>query len=220
MQVQSQPGVIDLVFATADSASIQERVDALALFTSFKSDQQYDVHLTNNIPVVAAANSDFLARTFLKGKYPFTLQVTTVQNPVNFLRIERPFTFIFDQIRVFDNTTGQQLGFIRRNITFCSRKLTVFDADETTVLYTLYSGCCDIFTFHIEYGEGEGKTRVGDIKKVWAGLGKALLDADKFCVNFPPNCPPNHKAILFAATFLLDVVYFSRRKNDRRSNLF
>jgi len=53
------------------------------------------------------------------------------------------------------------------------------------------------------------KGEVGRIQKQWSGLLKEMFtDADNFGVEFPQSATSQEKALLLAATFIIDYLFF------------
>ncbi|CAG0901092.1 unnamed protein product [Darwinula stevensoni] len=60
--------------------------------------------------------------------------------------------------------------------------------------------------------KSEGGKAIGAIKKEWSGLFKEVLtDADHYGLTFSPELDVNVKALVFAAAFLIDFMFFSKR---------
>jgi len=56
------------------------------------------------------------------------------------------------------------------------------------------------------------QTEVGLVQKKWSGLLKEMFsEADNFWVSYDAIPDPNLRALLFAATVLIDTVHFERR---------
>ena len=56
---------------------------------------------------------------------------------------------------------------------------------------------------------------IGKIQKKFSGLLKELFtDSDNFGVYFPKEMSINEKCLIFASTFLIDMVYFENNKNN------
>ena len=50
---------------------------------------------------------------------------------------------------------------------------------------------------------------MGTISKTSSNMGKEFLtDGDRFHIEFPANCPPEMKATLLGAVFLLDFLFY------------
>ena len=50
---------------------------------------------------------------------------------------------------------------------------------------------------------------VGTISKTSSNMGKEFLtDGDRFHIEFPASCPPEMKATLLGAVFLLDFLFY------------
>ena len=69
------------------------------------------------------------------------------------------------------------------------------------------------WTFEVLNPEGEC---LGAIRKHWSGLMQEMFtDADNFGVEFPKELPSSSKALLLAAVFLVDFMFFE--DNDQNS---
>jgi hypothetical protein len=123
---------------------------------------------------------------------------------VPFLRVERPYRFYWHEVNVFDNNHGRNLGCIRRRFAWCSREYDVFTS-AGELIFAISSGLFEPWTFALLI-DGE---QVGQISKKWSGAAQELFtDADNFGVELPQGLPPGSKALLLAAVFLIDFMYF------------
>ena len=78
--------------------------------------------------------------------------------------------------------------------------------------YFIYSGSMVLLLFPNRYFQvlsADGDTEVGKITKQWSGLGKEMFsDAENFGVSFPIDLDVKMKAVLLAAVFLVDFMFF------------
>jgi hypothetical protein len=60
---------------------------------------------------------------------------------------------------------------------------------------------------------------IGHIKKKWSGLAKEFFtDADNFGVSFSPDLALHVKALILAAVFLIDFMYFEDNAGKNNFN--
>ena len=101
------------------------------------------------------------------------------------------------------------LGAIQRRWTWLRRKYIVEGPDGQEVA-TLFGPIFRPWTFQIHLPGSEAE--VGLIQKKWSGLLKeAFSEADNFWVDFAQITDPQLRAVLFAATVLIDIVHFENR---------
>merc|ERR1711907_460121 len=121
------------------------------------------------------------------------------------------------------------LGSIKETCWFCVPMFKVLRADDSPE-YEIHQptccggccvnccaqGCCCCscrIPFYV-YPVG-GEQEVGEITKVWAGLGTELFtDADKFECKFPSDADSAGKARLIGATLMINQLFFEREKED------
>jgi hypothetical protein len=216
--VPSQNGsLLDSIFGPNDKILVCQRIEPLEVIIGFETENKYDVHFGNGIRAVAAEESGVMSRWCLGNKRPFTMHVYFKDNKQEFLRLTRPFKFYFEELQVIDPITNQQLGKVKRDFAICEKNMSVYD-ETGKLVYRIISPFCDFWTFHIE----KNGTRVGEIKKKWSGFIKEFIsDADNFGIQYPQQATPKDKALIFAATFLIDFLYFETNgNNNRRRNRY
>jgi uncharacterized protein YxjI len=152
---------------------------------------------------------NFLKRMFLGAYRPFTSHVEDISGGHGqVLHLKRPFRFIFHRLEVRDSA-GTLIGAIERNWTWLRRKYTVTGPDGQTVAI-LFGPIFRPWTFEIQLPGHEAQ--VGLIQKKWSGLLKeAFTEADNFWVQYEAIDDPKLRALLFAATVLIDVVHFEKK---------
>jgi hypothetical protein len=102
----------------------------------------------------------------------------------------------------------------------CLPALEVKDASNNP-LYTIrkkgpwYSQCCMLpcrqqtFEIVLPGATDDESAVIGTVKKLQGSLLKELMtDADTFEVKYPPNITPEHRALISASTFLIDMIFF------------
>ena len=75
--------------------------------------------------------------------------------------------------------------------------------------------CAGDIVFRILSSESSGLEEIGKISKSWSGeLQETPTDSDVFAITFPENLDVKTKAVLLAACFLIDFMYFTKSKNS------
>lgn len=194
----------------APSLVVQQRKEMLEVFTDFETANRYTIADPSGQTVMHAAETGsggmaFITRSFLKTKRPFTMQLVDPTGRLVFT-LQRPWNWFFSELHVHDES-GQKLGWIDQRWAFFARKFTIYGpANEE--LAELHGPFFRPWTFRINVGGAE----VGAIKKQWSGLLKeAFTDADTFGLELGPSMNPQLRALVLAATFLIDFLYFEGR---------
>jgi hypothetical protein len=189
---------------------IRQRKEWGEILTGFEARNRYAVLDTDGREIYLAAETSgsLLARIFLGKLRPFDIRVVTPEGaPV--LAIRRPFRWFFHEVHV-SGASGQMLGTVKQRFAWLRRRLAVRDASDLEFC-ELYGPILHPWTFEIR----EGERVQGRIVKRWSGIGKEVFtDADNFGVEFPQGWDVNRKAILLAAVFLVDFLYFERSGGD------
>eukprot|EP01099_Mayorella_cantabrigiensis_P002927 TRINITY_DN2317_c0_g1_i1.p1 TRINITY_DN2317_c0_g1~~TRINITY_DN2317_c0_g1_i1.p1 ORF type:complete len:259 (-),score=57.39 TRINITY_DN2317_c0_g1_i1:150-854(-) len=147
---------------------------------------------------------------------PFEQEVLTLVRPFHGTRgclFCCCFNYCFQVMRVY---TGKDLpcektflGYIRENYSFCHPLLVVHNANDDEI-YRITGNCCSCCDYTMTIHDQEGHD-VGQINKKWSGIGKELfLDSDNFFVVLPQRATPSEKALLLAATFFVDYLFFEK----------
>lgn len=103
---------------------------------------------------------------------------------------------------------------------YCCQPFIRVEDDQGEMLYEIEKeGICPCVIceccrqpFNIKDAEGKKVGKV--IKKYDGALKEMFTDADTFQLNFPKGSTPEHRALLIAATFLLDINFFETDNND------
>lgn len=198
------------VLARAPAFVIRQHKELLETFTDLETKNRYMVSLPDGQPAFQAAETGrggwaFLVRSFLKSKRPFTMELRDAYGHVA-LRLERPWTWFFSELHVLDGQ-GQRLGMIDQRWAFFARQFVILDP-QGRELAQLHGPFFRPWTFRVLQGGQE----VGRITKKWSGLlREAFTDADTFGVELGPAMDPRLRALVLAATFLIDFLYFEDR---------
>lgn len=198
-------------FAGFDRLTVRQRKRWLEILLSWELANRYDVHDQAQRPVLHVREEGegilaFLKR-FLLGPYrPFTAVVGDPAGGAPWLRLVRPFRFLFHRLEV-QGADGRPLGAVEKRWSWIRRIYRVEDG-RGQVVAELFGPVLRPWTFEVRVG---GAVR-GVIRKRWSGLGRELFtDADHFGIELR-DLEPSLRVLAFAATVLLDVVHFERRK--------
>ncbi len=199
-------------FASFQRLTVRQRKRWMEILLSFEMKNQYEVFDQTQQPVLRVREEgsgflSFLKRVFLGPSRPFTASVTDPAGAQVWLRLTRPFRFIFHRLEVH-RADGTLAGAIQKKWSWIRRIYHVEDG-RGQVVAELFGPILKPWTFEIRVRD---QTR-GAIRKRWSGWGKELFtDADNFGVELA-NLEPELKVLVFAATVLVDVVHFERAKS-------
>jgi uncharacterized protein YxjI len=200
-------------FQRPQRLSVRQRKNWMEIITSFDARNKYVVYDEGGNPVfnVEEQGSGFgsiMKRLFLRNMRPFTSHVDDLAGQGQLLVLKKPFRFIFHRLEIRD-PAGNLLGAIQKRWTWFRRKYTV-EGPNGQEIATLFGPFFRPWTFKILLPGNN--TEVGLIQKKWSGLLKeAFSDADNFWVDFAQITDPQLRAVLFAATVLIDIVHFENR---------
>eukprot|EP00698_Gefionella_okellyi_P008635 TRINITY_DN214_c0_g1_i2.p1 TRINITY_DN214_c0_g1~~TRINITY_DN214_c0_g1_i2.p1 ORF type:complete len:296 (+),score=37.50 TRINITY_DN214_c0_g1_i2:41-889(+) len=208
-----------------DSVYIKQQVEMLEALTGIETQNKYKVFAKTspNAPLMfAAEDSTFCARNCLGKKRPFSMMITSPSTSQLLLKLTRPYTCCLSELIVTDER-DTQLGKIQEQCVCCSRIFYGFDAQGTHI-FEIFGPCCSPWTFYVRRprnADGSEGQSIGTIRKKWSGILKEMLtDADNFGCDFEPSLPRHHKALILAAVFLIDFVYFEDSNNRGAAGAF
>jgi len=192
--------------AATRTLAVRQRKEWGEILTGFEARNRYSVHDADGreIYLVAEIAGSWLRRIFLGNWRPFEMPVVTPDGAA-VLTIRRPFRWFFHVVHV-SGADGRPLGSVQQRFAWLRRRFCVRDAAGRDFC-ELYGPIFHPWTFEIR----EGERVLGRIVKRWSGTGKEVFtDADNFGVEFPRGWEVSRKAILLAAVFLIDFLYFER----------
>jgi uncharacterized protein YxjI len=187
--------------------SVKQQKEWGEILSGFETKNKFMIYTeTGQELFYAAEESSFFARMFFKTGRPFTMHVLSKQGePV--LKLLRPWRFWLSEMTVFA-ADGQILGTIKQHFRIFSREFSVFD-NSGFKIFGIYGSLLHPWTFRVLKNSQE----VGKILKKWSGLGKEMFtDADNFNISFPDQANPGQKSVLMGALFLIDMLYFEKKK--------
>eukprot|EP00598_Pedospumella_elongata_P005345 CAMPEP_0184980898 /NCGR_PEP_ID=MMETSP1098-20130426/10767_1 /TAXON_ID=89044 /ORGANISM="Spumella elongata, Strain CCAP 955/1" /LENGTH=257 /DNA_ID=CAMNT_0027504399 /DNA_START=32 /DNA_END=805 /DNA_ORIENTATION=+ len=199
-------------------------------------------NMNQNI-MYATEDTSCCIRMFCGALRPFTITVSEGGEKGGKVHShhERPFACplanckccCFQEIEV-KTATGAPIGKVLEDQWFCVPSFKILDANQT-LQYNVHQptccggccvdicaeGCCSCrIPFHIyEPGKHTKGEEVGQVVKIWSGLGKEMFtDADNFELRFPPNADAHTKTRLLGATFLINQLFFEGQGSSNGGN--
>ncbi|MEW5822070.1 MAG: phospholipid scramblase-related protein [Cyanobacteriota bacterium] len=185
--------------------SVSQQVEQVEIFTRYETSNKYRVIDPTGKDIFWAQEivSNFILMNFLRARRPFVMELISVEDSSFFLKIDRPFRFLFQDATIY-GPNGSILGSLEGQVSLLERRFHVLDSRKRKV-YDIVGPMFRPWTFHIK----SGNTNVGKISKAWSGFAKeTFTDADNFGIEFPPHATPELRAVLLGAIFLIDFAYF------------
>ena len=123
------------------------------------------------------------------------------------------------------------IGYVKNVWKCCDNELVIYTDHESNADLKVTSTCCkcgfccqcpcdscrEVALDIIDLKAGD--TRVGEIRKQWAGCAKeCFTNADEYAVQFPVKHAWQQKALLLAATVFIDYLYFEERHDGNNNN--
>ncbi|XP_022085440.1 phospholipid scramblase 1-like [Acanthaster planci] len=208
-----------------DQLLIHQQIEVFEALTNIETKNRYAVKNTMGQQVFFAyEESGVWMRVCCQSERGFVLHVVD-----NFgqevIRIERPFKCWAGccwcanvdccswEVNV-ESPPGYRIGRIRQCQSAWKPYFDIFDASDNTVL-KIGGPCCACQQVccrsDVEFNvfSAEGGIEVGKITKQWGGMVKEYLtEADNFGVSFPQDLDVKMKAVMVAAAFLIDFMFF------------
>lgn len=207
------PSAVVAKFQQHGRLTVRQRKRWLELLFSFEMKNAYDV-FDAGMPVFRVEEQgrgfgSFMKRMCFGPMRWFTASVEDLAAQQPLMSIHRPFRFFFHEI-VVEGANGERIGTVTREWSWIRRIYTVRDAQGQAVA-TLFGPILRPWTFEIRLAGSEQSS--GLIQKRWSGMLKEVFtDADNFGIDLADIPDPALRALLFAATVLIDVVHFERSK--------
>jgi len=205
---------------SVDKLTIFEERNMLEHVSALEVESRFEVKLVDGERVYRAIESShYLQRCFCGSSRSLHVKIyDNFQREV--IRICRPLRcslrccclpFCSQKIKVYSKIDGREIGSVKQRFGIFGANFKVKGEDEKTMLRI--SGPCLTFScfgtdvkFRVLSADGD---EIGEITKVWGGLRKEIYsEADNFSVAFPVDLHVNLKALLLAAAFLIDFMYF------------
>ncbi|XP_072944285.1 phospholipid scramblase 1-like [Epargyreus clarus] len=200
-----------------DSLLIHQTIDVLEVVVGYERNNRYIIKNSVGQKVYfAKEETDCCTRNCWGSMRPFDMKILdNFENEV--MHLYRPlacsgccFPCCLQTLEVF-SPPGTLIGTVEEVWTFCKPCFVVKDANNDVLLKIKGPICtCACFS-DIDFfiNSKDSSMEVGKITKQWTGFFReAYTDADNFGVKFPMDLDVKVKALLLAATFLIDFMYF------------
>ncbi|XP_072897648.1 phospholipid scramblase 1-like [Hemitrygon akajei] len=201
-----------------DQLLVHQQMELLEALTGFETNNKFQIKNSLGQQVYfAAEENDFCTRNCCGNMRPFDMKiVNTLGQPV--MNLYRPLKCTgcccpccLQEIEVMA-PPGQPIGYVIENWHPFLPTFTVQNENREPVLKIggpfCVCGCGDV---DFQVTNLDGTETVGTITKQWTGLMKEMFtDADNFGIQFPMDLDVKVKAVLLAATFLIDFLYFEK----------
>lgn len=228
-QVQGPPPATALDYlATLDEIRINQKIDVAEVVTGIDMRNRYSVeNATGQQVLFCSEESGICQRVCCKEHRGFVVHVADVTG-LEVLTLTREFKCCIlpccadptGRYALEVTAQGQKIGTIRQSQQCCPfpPKLTV-ESSTGQELYHMegptcvcHGPCCyaDV-PFHV-YSAG-GSSPVATVSRTHAGfVQECLTKANNFKIVFSQGVDKNSKVLLFAATFLIDMMFFEHDK--------
>jgi len=214
--------------AAVDQLLVHQQIELLEALTGFETENKYLIKNALGQQVYyAAEKSDCCARNCIGASRCFEMSI--LDNAGNVvMQIDRPFrctnpwqpfllpvNACFLQIMTIRDRDGQDMGRVKQSYHVFLPRFVVLDNEDNEVCRIQGPFCRIPCLGDINFELFQGENKIGVISKQWSGLAQEMFtDADNFGVTWPMAMPPLHKALILAAVFLIDFVYFEESQNN------
>ena len=123
----------------------------------------------------------------------------------------------------FCTITGNLIGSIQQDWSLLGPKYSILNSQgqKTLTIKGPFRSCGSICAGDIVFrvlSPESSEEEIGKISKSWTGeLQETPTDSDVFAITFPENLDVKTKAVLLAACFLIDFMYFTKSKNSPKN---
>ncbi|KAL3320991.1 hypothetical protein Ciccas_000313 [Cichlidogyrus casuarinus] len=211
---------------TLDFIMLRQPRSIKAIDSHKKWHNKFQLHINDEAPILFAGEVDKPSSRFLMGaNRPFEIDIVDyAQN--NCIKVIRPGTMnavawcgaaIRDQVLV-ESPKKEKIGTVRQLPGTRRPHLEVLDSGDVKLFEIVRPEKETtkkwIASQEFEVRDAQGKAKLSSIIRSFAACAeKRHTDADEFFINFPPNVNRDSKAVLLAATFLLEYMFFEHSNN-------
>ena len=223
------------IFSNMDSIQVKQEIELLEIITGFETNNRYKIYgalklqkadaetearmeeltATEDTPVITRCGCGDCRPATIVLTNSFDQKILTMQRN---LRMQACcFPCCLQKMDVF-GPQDELLGSINQMWSLLRPNLRVKGEDGKMLFKIRGPNCpCGKVSFNIYSEEVPGKkVEVGSISKDWGGTIKEFhTDADDFGIIFDKDLSVKEKALLFAALFLIDYMYFEESPIDR-----
>ncbi|XP_053315580.1 phospholipid scramblase 2-like [Spea bombifrons] len=205
-----------------DQLLIHQQVELLEALTGFETNNKYEIKNSLGQRVYfAAEENDCCTRNFCGPARSFAMTIVdnTGREVMKLIRPYRCSSCFFPcclQKLEVQAPPGVVVGYVKQNWHPCLPKFTIQNEREENLLRItgpcIPCRCCSDVNFELK--TLDETSTVGRISKQWTGLIKeSLTDADNFGVQFPMDLDVKVKAVVLAACFLIDFMFFEHSQD-------
>lgn len=201
-----------------DQLLVHQQVELLEALTGFETNNKFQIKNSLGQQIYfAAEENDCCTRNWCGNMRPFDMKIINTFGQ-EIMSLYRPLRCAgcccpccLQEIEVMA-PPGQPIGYVIQTWHPCLPKFTVQNEKREPVLKIggpcCVCGCGDVDFQVTNLDETES---IGKITKQWTGLlREAFTDADNFGIQFPLDLDVKVKAVLLAATFLIDFLFFEK----------
>ncbi|XP_041377883.1 phospholipid scramblase 2-like isoform X2 [Gigantopelta aegis] len=214
-----------------DQLLVKQQVELLEMVTGWETANKYKV--VNNLGqqvYFAAEESDMCTRQCCGPQRGFIMHITDNMGQ-EVIRVQREFKCCAGcpwcagidccaHFLTVESPVGHPIGYVRQMGSCWEPRYALLDADMNMILQIkgpccICQGPCCTWDQEFNVFSKDESTEVGKISKQWTGLIKEMFtDADNFGVTFPMDLDVKMKAVLLAAVFLIDFMFFEQKQNN------
>ncbi|KAF5280172.1 hypothetical protein FQR65_LT15035 [Abscondita terminalis] len=224
-QLPLPPGLEYL--SMVDQLIINQTVEMLEVFSGFETANKYKVkNSVGQMVFLAREESGCCARNCCGNLRKFEMRIVDMTSR-QAIHLKRPFACqsccfpcCLQKLEVCA-PPGVVVGYVEQNWNPLFPSFSIKNSSDDVVLnikgpLCTSSCCCSDVKFKVM--SANGSVKVGKIYKQWSGVVKEMMtDADNFVITFPLDLDVRIKAVLLAACFLIDMMYFE--SSDSKNSL-
>ncbi|XP_020836598.1 phospholipid scramblase 4 [Phascolarctos cinereus] len=210
-----------------DKILVHQQFQILDLITGFESNNRYEVkNNMGQMVYMVLEDTDDITRNAYHSIRPFVLRVVDCMGQ-EIMRMQRPLRYTcccfccsstMQELEV-QSPPGVPLGYIMQQGVFFATNFRIENEKKEHVLNIdgpCKAQCCSDTIFQIRSMDG---INIGSIRRQWPGAAEAeIADIDNYEITFPLDLNVTLKAMVFAATFLIDFMFFEHSPRDDRQH--
>ncbi|XP_041352138.1 phospholipid scramblase 1-like [Gigantopelta aegis] len=213
--------------AQVDQLLVHQTTELLEAVLGFETNNKYVIKNSLGQQVYfAAEDTDCFTRNICGRYRPFNMTIVdnSKREVIHLYRPLRCSSWMFPcclQKIAVESPPGQIIGYVCQGWYVIFPHFYIQDENYNSILRIKGPLCPCSFCGDVKYNltTMEGAI-IGKITKQWSGILKeALTDAENFGVTFPVDLDVRTKAIVLAAVFLLDFMFFEDGPGDKDKKL-
>ncbi|XP_036612584.1 phospholipid scramblase 4 [Trichosurus vulpecula] len=205
---------------------VHQQIELLELMTRFESNNRYEVkNSMGQMIYMVLEDTDDITRNAYHTLRPFVIRVIDSMGR-EIMRLQRPYrctcccfccSSAMQELEI-QSPPGVALGYVMQQWGCCMTYFRIENEKKEQVLILdgpCMPNCASATVYQVKSLDG---AIIGSICRQWPGYVQAsVADIDNFEVTFPLDLNVTMKALIFAATFLIDFMFFESppRRNDQ-----